>query len=272
MVGNDEKSQLAVAGFAKELENGRFFGFGCHSRDFLPSCVRTRVRQEEKDSTVFRASPLSPCLVLPWGGERLLVVCSSGSSAYFGIFRASFASGYHSRSGCAWHHTLSYFGRSPQLWLGTLPKQKGLQDFTLRWQRKSLLQWIEAYVGLHASKGVPPEDIFVDHAGFRTLDTIVRAKKVFLVENAVFVSQAVFLPRAIYLALDAGLSMQTLSCDPRTYQKAEYYRLREVFARHLAYWDAKIWDKKPKYLGTPFPITESGEPTWKGSIYPETSP
>ncbi|TGN06444.1 SanA/YdcF family protein [Leptospira ilyithenensis] len=113
---------------------------------------------------------------------------------------------------------------------------------------------------------VKPEDVFVDHAGFRTLDTLIRAKEVFLVNDAIFVSQSFFLPRAIYLGRNLGLNLQAFECNLRTYKKEGYYYWREFFARQLAWWDIHIWDTPPKYLGKPFPIDKSGVPTWKGSI------
>ncbi len=117
--------------------------------------------------------------------------------------------------------------------------------------------------------GVKEKDIFVDHAGFRTLDTLIRSRAVFMVKEGIFVSQSVFLPRAIYLGKAVGLDLQAFECDPRKYQKASYYKFREILARHLAWWDIHVWETPPKYLGNPFPIEKSGEPTWRGSIVPE---
>jgi SanA protein len=113
---------------------------------------------------------------------------------------------------------------------------------------------------------VRPEDLFVDHAGFRTLDTLIRAKEVFQVKDAIFVSQNFFLPRAIYLGNKLNLNLYAYECNLRTYKKEGFYGLREFFARQLALWDI-IWDTPPKYLGDPFPIEGSGVATWKGSIH-----
>lgn len=116
--------------------------------------------------------------------------------------------------------------------------------------------------------GVSEADIFVDHAGFRTLDTLIRAKLVFLVKDGIFVSQSVFLPRALYTSKHLGLQIQGFACDPRTYQKSDFYSFREILARHLAWWDLHIWETPPKFLGNPHPIEGSGISTWKGSIVP----
>jgi len=113
---------------------------------------------------------------------------------------------------------------------------------------------------------VNPEDLFVDHAGFRTLDTLIRAKEVFQVKEAIFVSQNFFLPRAIYLGLELNLTLYAYECNLRVYKKEGFYGLREFFARQLALWDI-VWDTPPKYLGNPYPIEGSGVETWKGSIF-----
>ncbi|XDD42965.1 vancomycin high temperature exclusion protein [Leptospira sp. WS60.C2] len=115
------------------------------------------------------------------------------------------------------------------------------------------------------SHQVKPDDIFVDHAGFRTLDTLIRAKEVFLVKKAIFVSQSFFLPRAIYLGQELELELYGYECNLRTYKKETYYIFREFSARMLAWWDIQ-WDTPPKYLGKPYPIEGSGMSTWKGSI------
>ncbi len=113
---------------------------------------------------------------------------------------------------------------------------------------------------------VRPEDLFVDHAGFRTLDTLIRAKEVFLVSDAIFVSQNFFLPRAMYLGNELKLKLFAYECNLRTYKKEGFYGMREFFARQLALWDI-LSETPPKYLGDPFPINGSGVATWKGSIY-----
>lgn len=112
---------------------------------------------------------------------------------------------------------------------------------------------------------VSPEDIFVDHAGFRTLDTLIRAKEVFLVEEAIFVSQSFFLPRAVYLGKELNITLHAYECNLRSYKKENFYEWREFFARQLAYFDI-IFDTPPKFLGDKYPIMGSGVNTWKGSI------
>lgn len=115
-------------------------------------------------------------------------------------------------------------------------------------------------------KGIPEKDVFVDHAGFRTLDTIVRAREIFRVETAIFVSQKFHQPRAAYIAAKTGLKMQSLESDRRIFESETYNQLREFFARNLAWLDLNLLHRSPKYLGEPYPIGGDGRRTWKGSV------
>lgn len=116
-------------------------------------------------------------------------------------------------------------------------------------------------------RNVKKEDIFVDHAGFRTLDTILRARDVFKVRDAIIVTQKFHQPRAIYLASKAGLKVFSFEADQRIYQNRRFNRVREFFARTLAWMDINLFHTDPKYLGKEYFIEGSGIPTWKGSIY-----
>ncbi|PJZ56997.1 membrane permeability protein SanA [Leptospira barantonii] len=113
---------------------------------------------------------------------------------------------------------------------------------------------------------VNEKDIFVDHAGFRTLDTLVRAKEIFQVKDLIFVSQRVYQPRAAFLAKKIGLKFQAFESDRRIYTSGPFSRFREFFARTLAWVDMNLFKTNPKYLGDPFPIEGSGVKTWKGSV------
>ncbi|MCC5815412.1 MAG: YdcF family protein [Leptospira sp.] len=116
------------------------------------------------------------------------------------------------------------------------------------------------------NNGVKQEDIFVDHAGFRTLDTIVRAKAIYQVEDAIFVSQQFHQPRAFFIASKIGMRLYSYESDMRIYVKSKNFRIREVFARTLTWLDFNILNTSPKFFGEPYPIQGSGKATWKGSI------
>lgn len=109
-------------------------------------------------------------------------------------------------------------------------------------------------------QGVPIEAIFLDHAGFDTYDTMYRARDIFLVEKAVVVTQEFHLLRALFIGQELGLDVYGVASDPRTYAGADYYRLREYFARVKAFLDC-LFHAKPTYLGETIPITGDGRST-----------
>ena len=53
--------------------------------------------------------------------------------------------------------------------------------------------------------GVPSEDIFMDHAGFSSYESIYRAKEIFGVEKAIIVTQKYHLYRRLYIAQKFGI-------------------------------------------------------------------
>ena len=106
-------------------------------------------------------------------------------------------------------------------------------------------------------RGVPREHIFLDHAGFDTYDSMVRAKKVFEVTDAIVVSQRFHLPRALYLARHAGLRAEGLAADPASGSCCGGSAWREHLAVVKAAWDVRS-GSKPHFLGPAIPIT--GDP------------
>ncbi|NCC85996.1 MAG: hypothetical protein EOM03_18135 [Clostridia bacterium] len=109
-------------------------------------------------------------------------------------------------------------------------------------------------------QGVPIEEIFLDHAGFDTYDTMYRARDIFLVHKAVVVTQEFHLLRALYIGQELGLDVYGVASDPRRYAGADYYRLREYLARVKAFLDC-LFNAKPTYLGETIPITGDGRAT-----------
>ncbi len=96
------------------------------------------------------------------------------------------------------------------------------------------------------AKGIPAEFITVDYAGFRTLDSIVRAEKVFGLQDYIIVSQPFHCVRAVYLAQRNGQNVIAWAAsDIRGDFKM---RLREVLARNKAVFDI-LTQKTPKFLG-----------------------
>lgn len=114
-------------------------------------------------------------------------------------------------------------------------------------------------------KEIPIEDIFMDHAGFDTYDSVYRAKEVFQAESLVIVSQAFHVPRALMIAQGLSLDAVALTADRHSYPRAGEIRtdLRESLARVKAFFDV-LFSSKPKFLGEPIPLTGDGRVTEDG--------
>ncbi len=97
-------------------------------------------------------------------------------------------------------------------------------------------------------KGVPAEYITIDYAGFRTLDSVIRAEQVFGLDDYVIVSQPFHCRRAIYLALKQGQSVIGYCAADVAGTSGAKVRLREVLARTKAVADTFI-AKPPQFLG-----------------------
>lgn len=114
-------------------------------------------------------------------------------------------------------------------------------------------------------RGVPAEDIFMDHAGFSTYDSMYRARDIFLVSKAIIVTQEFHLSRALYIARTLGIEASGVKADKRQYVGENYLYFREVLARTKA--SAQIMLRmKPKYLGPEIPISGDGRETKDGKI------
>ncbi len=109
-------------------------------------------------------------------------------------------------------------------------------------------------------KGVPSEDIFMDHAGFSTYESMYRAKDIFEVEKMVVVTQEYHLYRAIYLAENLGIETIGVSADLRSYVGDTYREAREMLARSKDFFYA-IVKPEPTYLGEAIPVSGNGNIT-----------
>lgn len=105
-------------------------------------------------------------------------------------------------------------------------------------------------------RGIPPEDIFLDHAGFDTYDSMYRAKHIFQVDSAVVVTQNFHLPRAIYLGREFGLNVYGLSADRREYESNDHLKRREWLANVKAWYELNI-GQSSTMDGEVIPITGS---------------
>lgn len=111
------------------------------------------------------------------------------------------------------------------------------------------------------TRGVDAEDIFLDHAGFDTYDTMYRARYLFGVEKAIVASQTFHLPRALYIGQSLGMTVQGVAAERQRYIKDAEFAFRERFAIVKAYLDV-IVGSEPAYLGTVTDISGDGRVTW----------
>ena len=110
-------------------------------------------------------------------------------------------------------------------------------------------------------KGVPREDIFMDHAGFNTYDSMYRATRIFGIEKLIISTQEFHVKRAVYIARRLGMDAYGYPSDDKVIYQMRWMKLREFFAKAKAFWDTDIIRRKPKYLGDPIPIMGDGSIT-----------
>ena len=109
-------------------------------------------------------------------------------------------------------------------------------------------------------QGVPSEDIFMDHAGFSTYESIYRAKEIFDANNIVIVTQEYHLYRALYIADKLNINAYGVNSDPRKYSGQTFRELREILARNKDFINCII-KPEPTYLGESIPVSGDGDIT-----------
>ena len=109
-------------------------------------------------------------------------------------------------------------------------------------------------------QGVPSEDVFMDHAGFSTYDSLYRARDVFQARKVIIVTQKYHLYRALYIARSLGLDAWGISADTRRYRGQSQRDFREILARDKDFF-VSIFKPLPKYLGDVIPIAGDGDLT-----------
>lgn len=117
----------------------------------------------------------------------------------------------------------------------------------------------EIHVMLNYAKdaGVPEEDIFCDHAGFSTYDSMYRAGSIFGAERVIVVTQEYHQYRALYIGKKLGLTACGVASDQRGYFGKTYREMREMLARFKDMFKALL-HSKPVLGGNAIPISGSG--------------
>lgn len=111
-------------------------------------------------------------------------------------------------------------------------------------------------------QGIPGEDIFMDHAGFSTYESMYRARDIFKVKKIIIVTQEFHLTRAIFIADELGLEAHGVASDIHDYGPVMIKtRIREIAARNKDFLMVKFLKPEPTYLGDEIPVTGDGRIT-----------
>lgn len=118
--------------------------------------------------------------------------------------------------------------------------------------------------------GVPASDIVLDYAGFRTLDSIIRTRKVFGANEFTIITQRFHCERALFIALHSGIKAQCYAVPSP--KNMFMVRAREVVARLGALTDLYILKREPRFLGPMVPIPTPYSLEGDVQDYPAVSP
>lgn len=119
---------------------------------------------------------------------------------------------------------------------------------------------VDAMKTFAVAAGIPSEDVFMDHAGFSTYESMYRAKEVFQARKVIIVTQSYHLYRSIYIARSLGLEAYGVDADLVNYRGGAQREIREVLARSKDVFTC-IFKPKSTYVGEPIPIWGNGELT-----------
>lgn len=96
--------------------------------------------------------------------------------------------------------------------------------------------------------GVPSEDITLDYAGFRTLDSVIRCKKVFDQDDITIITQSFHSHRALFISDYYNMkSIAMVNFNGPSVPGG--MKVREYLARTLAVLDLYVINREPKFLG-----------------------
>ena len=108
--------------------------------------------------------------------------------------------------------------------------------------------------------GVPSEDIFMDHAGFSTYESMYRARDIFQAKRILIVTQRYHLYRAVYVARALGLDAYGIETPPQVYGGETMREIREILARVKDVFTA-LFKPAPTFLGETIPVSGDGNLT-----------
>ena len=108
--------------------------------------------------------------------------------------------------------------------------------------------------------GVPSEDVFMDHAGFSTYESVVRAKEIFGAKKVIIVTQKYHLYRALYIAQAIGLEAYGVDAELNRYYGQTMRDLREIAGRNKDFFGC-LFNVPTTYMGEKIPLDGSGDVT-----------
>lgn len=108
--------------------------------------------------------------------------------------------------------------------------------------------------------GIPSENVFMDHAGFSTYESLYRAKEIFQAKKILIITQEYHLYRALFIANRLGLEAYGVSADYRSYTGQAGQNFREFLAR-VKDFATSLFQPEPTYLGETIPISGNGDLT-----------
>ena len=108
--------------------------------------------------------------------------------------------------------------------------------------------------------GVPDKDIFLDHAGFSTYESMYRAKEIFGAEKVIVVTQKYHEYRALYIGQRLGLQVEGVCSDPIEYMGQFHRDIREIVARDKDFFQC-IGKPEPTFLGDKIDLNGDGHET-----------
>ena len=109
-------------------------------------------------------------------------------------------------------------------------------------------------------RDIPSENIFMDHAGFSTYESIYRARDIFKAKKIIIVTQKYHLYRALYIAQKLGFDAYGVPSNPRRYAGQRSRDIREYVARVKDFMYV-LYQPKPTYLGKAIPVSGNGDLT-----------
>lgn len=108
--------------------------------------------------------------------------------------------------------------------------------------------------------GIERKDVFTDHAGFSTYESIYRAKEIFGAKRIIIVTQEYHLYRSLYIAEKLGIEAYGVSASLHGYGSQDYQDMRESLARMKDFFYALI-KPEPTFLGESIPISGDAYPS-----------